>query len=478
MARDDSRIAAILGELSDLSRRIAERAAELGRLAGERGSGAPPADVAATAAALVAAIEAPSARVDAGIDQLEGKSARPRRGTTRRGEATPPTKRPRTPTAVKSRRLARSRPDLQPTRSRDARPRSRQLLPALVSTATHLVVLLGLALIFVAGNAKPERVVITLGAQEEHVLEEFPPVEFEASEEAEEAALEEALEPLPAVDALASEPLTMDEMAASASPLAVDVSPVVPVSFDAGDMLATVGGNGRGETSGAGRGGGGSAGSGPAGAAAFFGRSGQGKSVCFICDNSNSYRDGGFHMVLDEVARAVDSLQPGQSFFVIFFSDAAYPMFQPERLAALEPASPEAKRRLRHWLGTVEMCQGGQGIEEAITIAGSLGADVVYFLSDGDHAASVVDRAGAADFGGAVVHTFGMQQSVHDKRTGLIDPERVHTQQGLDQNLIAIAAAHGGTFTPVVVPPQAAALERMRPIRKNRSRGPVWGLKL
>ena len=77
-----------------------------------------------------------------------------------------------------------------------------------------------------------------------------------------------------------------------------------------------------------------------------------------------------------------------------------------------------------------------------------------------------------------MVHTFGMQQNVFDKRTGAIDPGRVHEQQAWNQNLIDIATAHGGTFTPVLVPPQAAALEQMRPIRKNRSRGAIWGLKL
>jgi hypothetical protein len=71
-----------------------------------------------------------------------------------------------------------------------------------------------------------------------------------------------------------------------------------------------------------------------------------------------------------------------------------------------------------------------------------------------------------------------MQQSVIDRRTGLVDPDRLREQQGHDRNLATIALAHGGTFTPVVIPPQAAALERLRPIPRNRSRGGVWGLKL
>ena len=274
-----------------------------------------------------------------------------------------------------------------------------------------------------------------------------------------------------------SEPMDIPAVAMADDLAAIDTSEIVPVSFDSADILATVGG-GAGVEAGGGGGAGHGAGGGAAGAPTFFGRKGQGKSVCFVCDNSNSYRDGGFHMVLAEVARAVYALQPTQSFFVIFFSDTAYPMFHPERLDSLQPATRENKQRLQAWLGTVEMCSGGQGIHEAVKLAASLDADVVYFLSDGEHEASVVDRVKEADFGDTAVHTFGMQQNVFDKRTGVIDPARVRNQQVFNQNLIDIATAHDGSFTPVVVPPQAAALEQVRPIRKNRSRGPVWGVKL
>jgi hypothetical protein len=71
-----------------------------------------------------------------------------------------------------------------------------------------------------------------------------------------------------------------------------------------------------------------------------------------------------------------------------------------------------------------------------------------------------------------------VQQRVIDRRTGLVDPDRLREQQGRDQNLITIATAHGGTFTSVTVPAAAAALERLRPIPRNRSRGVVWGVKL
>ena len=178
------------------------------------------------------------------------------------------------------------------------------------------------------------------------------------------------------------------------------------------------------------------------------------------------------------ISAAIDALSPGQSFFVIFFSDTAYPLFHPHAAEALQAATPENKRRVREWLGSVEMCRGGQGIDDALRLAGSLGADVVYLLSDGELGGSVVERLVASDMGRTVVHTFGLQQSLVDRRTGIADPGKVVDQQRRNGNLLAIATAHGGTFTPVAVPPQAALLEKTRPIRRNRSRGAVWGLRL
>ena len=47
-----------------------------------------------------------------------------------------------------------------------------------------------------------------------------------------------------------------------------------------------------------------------------------------------------------------------------------------------------------------------------------------------------------------------------------------------DQALRLWATAHGGVFTSVTVPAPVAALEKLRPIRRNRLRGAVWGVKL
>ncbi|MFM9023871.1 MAG: hypothetical protein ACKON7_00770, partial [Planctomycetaceae bacterium] len=189
--------------------------------------------------------------------------------------------------------------------------------------------------------------------------------------------------------------------------------------------------------------------------------------------------DGGFHMVLAAVAEAVDALQPDQSFFVIFYSDAAYPMFHPDRVESLQPATPQNKQRLRVWLGTVEMCEGGApGLREAVKIAKGLEVDVIYFLSDGDRFEVQKQIMMDADFGRTVVHTFGMQQNLLDRRTGLPNPKKAIDQRECNQNLIDIALEHGGGFTEVHVPPEAVAMEQMRPIPKNDTRGPVWGTRL
>ena len=463
MERNDVRVAAVLRELADLGRRIGEQAGELARLTTERHH-----DGNSQATSPPTQRKAPT---------------NPRERTTRTSGRRPAET--KLASEAKKRHGSRSRPAVVPRRLpkslRPDRLRGFVVGPGLVSGIVHLIALLGLAMMYVSVEAEPVRVAITLGeaAAVGETTETSPDeVTLVASDDPQQP--DNSMESL--AEAIAAEPLA-DVGAPPAEELFADVQSADgagvadAASFDPGDLLAEVAGGGLG--GGLGEGGrkrGGRRGDGAA--ATFFGRAGQGRSVCFICDNSNSYRDGSFHAILDELARAVDSLRPEQSFFVIFSSDAAYPLFHPAGADALQPATVENKQKLRAWLGTVEMCSGGQGIYDAVRRAGALGADCVYLLSDGELGANVVTRLEAADFGSAVVHTFGVQQRVIDRRTGLVDPDRLREQQGRNQNLITIATAHGGTFTSVTVPTAAAALESLRPIPRNRSRGAVWGVKL
>ncbi len=514
MDRDDGRIAKVLEELADLGRRIGERAGELARLTKERQRVAAPrsddgvacvaeaaADLALEAAAVVASREpsnrgtgrrqtrrnpfpatsdlSPRSHVGAPSEAEPESGRASRRGSTRGSRAKPePESLDENPRPVLRATGRRGRPSgigrVVPHGAGKRSVRKRAVGPVLASVLVHLVALFGLATIFVVVEAKPIRLALTVGDAAEPAFEEAaliaidsPTQPIEPVELLAEAAPTD-VEPLALLEPAPSEPLLDAQTLAEDARGAMD-------ALDPAAMLAEIGGAGDAKPAGGGPGGAAAAGRPPA---TFFGRAGQGRSVCFICDNSNSHRDGSFHVVLEELARAVDALKPDQSFFVIFASDAAYPLFHPVAVEGLQPATAENKKKLRAWLGSVEMCRGGQGINEAVKQAAALGAEVVYLLSDGEFGASVVDRLEGADFGGAVVHTFGMQQTVLDRRTGEVNPDKLREQQGHDRNLAIIATAHGGTFTPVIVAPAAAALERLRPIPRNRARGEVWGLKL
>jgi hypothetical protein len=357
--------------------------------------------------------------------------------------------------------------------------RGRPAGPVIVSMAVHVAAFLALTVLAVTRPSPPERVSIMSASWDDEPLEELAEVEI-AAEEVEpldvEALPEPSLADLAVVDPA---PVALEEPAAIADQPDLGGGEDFGGGLDAGDLLAAIGGESGGGGEGAGAGsGGGDEGGGTAAGATFFGKKGTGRTALFMCDNSASYAPGGFQAVLLELSRAVAFMKPDQSFHIVFFSDAAYPMFHPEGIDTFLPATPDNKRKLDAWLGTVELCIGGQGIRRAAELARSLKPDVVYFLSDGDHAESVIDRMVALRLDGTVVHTFGMQSDVRDRRTGLLDPERVVKQQQCNHNLMRVAAAHGGNFTPVFISPQVAFAAAVRPIKKNRTRGPVWGINL
>jgi hypothetical protein len=355
----------------------------------------------------------------------------------------------------------------------------------LVSSLLHVAALLFMALMFLPRVRPPERTAIVWQAAEEEKGEE--------GEEGAEVDLQ-TVDPQPVVPDASLEP-DNQPLLADADPVAVDpeteaadraMAPMgQPVlggddllggGVNAGDLLAEIGEDGAGDAGGgdavAGDAGGG------AGGARFFGRQGVGRTALFLCDNSNSYAVGGFQTVLIELSRAVGRMKPEQSFHVVFFSDTAYKLLHPQGVDTFLPATPENKRKLDAWLPTVELCSGGRGIRGAGALAVALKPDVVYFLSDGDHADSVIDRMVGLPLDGTVVHTFGMQADVRDRRTGLPDPERVQEQQRCNNNMVRIAEAHRGTFTPVFISPQAVMAAATRPVKKNRTRGAVWGITL
>ena len=203
---------------------------------------------------------------------------------------------------------------------------------------------------------------------------------------------------------------------------------------------------------------GGSSGNGGLGTASFFGTEARGNRIVFLVDNSGSMKQGRMETTLLELLRSVDQLSEKQYFYVIFYSDQAYPMFYPHGVMQPVPATRENKQKLYEWLQTVELCIGGQ-LLKAMELAASLHPHVVYVLSDGDISSSrTMEGLTAPNDWDFTVHTLGM---------GVSKPEHA-------ANLTAIAQAHHGTFQMVQPTPDAVQSSRRRPIHSN-SFGVTWG---
>jgi len=194
----------------------------------------------------------------------------------------------------------------------------------------------------------------------------------------------------------------------------------------------------------------------------FFGTRNRSQRVVFLVDNSNSMHSGRFETALAELHRSVTALGSDQSFYVVFYSDTAYGLFHPQTEADLLPATRANKARFTRWLTTVEMCTGGQ-LLKAFELVERLNPDTVYLLSDGViHSDKTMDHILKSDGRDFTLHSIGLT---------VPDPVAV-------QRLRGIAEAHGGILQLVGVHPAARLAARQRPIRRNRTQGPVWGLQL
>jgi hypothetical protein len=192
----------------------------------------------------------------------------------------------------------------------------------------------------------------------------------------------------------------------------------------------------------------------------FFGTGTSGKKFVFVVDNSNSMTNGKFQTALRELEETVANLTEEHEFYVIFFSDTAYPMFHPKPAKALVPATAENKERLADWLYGVEMCLKTRG-EAAMAAAIMLNPDVIYVLGDGAFTDNTEQRMTAPHNRKIVVNTLGMQ--VNGKGAG---------------QLKAIAQANNGTYRDVAAAPNAVKDAQLNPIKRNNTKGKVWGITL
>lgn len=247
-------------------------------------------------------------------------------------------------------------------------------------------------------------------------------------------------------------PLAVDDASLLASPGAADL-----LTSDLGSLMAGIPAEGAGGGDGAsGKGGEGGA------DASFFGAASRGNRFVFVVDNSGSMVEGRMETTLMELQRSIEALKEDQLFSIIFYSDQVYPLFFPESVEELVPATRENKQKVAKWLPTVEMCLGGR-LREAMDLVQQMEPQVVYLLSDGDiRSEPLVRHLTEPNDWKFVIHTFGMT---------VRNPDHL-------AKLSAIATSHKGQFIPVNVHPAAVQLARQRPIKYHREPGPVWGTKV
>ncbi len=183
----------------------------------------------------------------------------------------------------------------------------------------------------------------------------------------------------------------------------------------------------------------------PADQVSFFHVADRADRVAFVADPSGSAL-----MVFDglrvELRRSVDSLGPEQSFNILLFGRGGQWLDPRHALAG----TPEAKARTRDFLDRYFV--GGDGGDPVRLLGRALDQrpDVLYLLTDGDF---------GGDGNEAVLRLFrgraagGQRTRVH-AFAYVADPADLAALDDLDhvRALRAIAAATGGTFSPIAEP--------------------------
>jgi von Willebrand factor type A domain len=174
--------------------------------------------------------------------------------------------------------------------------------------------------------------------------------------------------------------VTADDAAAAVDPVRLfDVSTMAATDFAALEALSENAAEASG-LDGVALGGKGEADGGLSGASAeFFGIGGYGQTFVYVVDCSGSMSERGkFERAMYELLQSIEQLASDQRYFVIFYSDGAYPMDADEPVLATE----DEFARTRRWVSHVEP-QGGTNPLPALLFALSLRPDAIYFLSDG-----------------------------------------------------------------------------------------------
>lgn len=231
----------------------------------------------------------------------------------------------------------------------------------LVSLMVHVVMLVVTALLLVGGGGgtggegEEAPGVVEFAVMPEQEFEALAETEIQIETPAVDALLEDREVSLE-LSELASEPLTDSQ-------LDVDVS-----SSSGGESLDVEGVSGSGGATG--------------GAASFFGIEARGNRFAYIVDLSGSMaQDGRLDSMLEELRRSVTELGSHVSFYIVFYSDDAFPLGNRREWT---DATGSGKRWAREKLTAIEAL-GSTHPVPAFELVSRIRprADAIYFMTDG-----------------------------------------------------------------------------------------------
>lgn len=160
--------------------------------------------------------------------------------------------------------------------------------------------------------------------------------------------------------------------------------------------------------------------------------------IVFVVDASGSMI-GTLKIVIDELARSLDAMDPSQSFQVIFFQRNEALVVPPA--GRLVPATREEKVRALGWIDETIVPRGRSNPLEALRRAMALEPDVIFLLSN-NITGSGVFEVDQRDLLAMLEELNPMRPDVNRRRTEIkcvqfLDPDPLDT-------LRKIAAIHGG----------------------------------
>jgi hypothetical protein len=135
--------------------------------------------------------------------------------------------------------------------------------------------------------------------------------------------------------------------------------------------------------SGGGSGGGTGTGTGPGIGAGFFGTTGAGKSFVYVVDMSGSMTGRRFDRARVELKKSINKLSPEQKFYIFFFNDRTFPLFDPKPAKGMIPANSTNKERASRWIA-LRHPESTTNPNYALQQALEMEPEVIFFLTDGE----------------------------------------------------------------------------------------------